>query len=316
VEGDDMDVIISGRLLVDIIRNIPGSEVLLEETKTSVIITSGRSTFSLVKLPAETYPALPVVPDRFGSVPGQVFADATRSVCFAASSDASTPVLTTVMMEVNPVAGTLTFAATDKFCLAKTTVPYTVAESVDNESRVFLIPAKVLEAYGKNLAKESVIGLHADEGNDGIFGVSGGGENSTTRVYAGEYPKYAPLLEGKFTTEIMIDVTEVIESVKRVSLMAEGGQGIRLIFSEAALEVATTTRGGGDNHPSAREVLDVDFTGEELELVFNPSYLIAGLSHFDTAKVKMEMTAPGRPVKFTSGVADDPFVFLAMPLRV
>ena len=182
VEGDDMDVIVSGRLLVDIIRNVPGMEVIIEEKKSSIIVTSGRSTFSLVKMPMDTYPALPTVPEQFGTVAGQVFADATRSVCFAASNDPSTPVLTTVMVEADPEAGLLTFAATDKFCLAKTTIPYTPEEGDRTEPMVFLIPAKVLDAYGKNLAKESVVGLHADEGNEGIFGVSGGGENSTTRV--------------------------------------------------------------------------------------------------------------------------------------
>jgi DNA polymerase-3 subunit beta len=312
---EELDVIVSGRLLVDIVKTLSGQDVILEEKKTTLQVTCGRSTFSLVKMPPETYPALPTVPPKFGSVDGQVFADATHKVCFAASSDTTTPVLTTVMVEANPEKALLTFAATDKFCLATTAIPYEPAEDAGSEPTVFLVPARVLEAYGKNLARESTVGLHANADSEGIFGVSGGDENSTTRVYAGEYPKYAPLINGTFTLEVAVDPSAVLEAVKRVSLMAESGQGIRLAFSEGALEVATLSQGGGSS-PAASEVIDVDYTDEEIELVFNPQYLTSGLAHFDAGSVRMQMTAAGRPVKFTSGAADDPFVFLAMPLRV
>lgn len=315
VEGEDMDVIVSGRLIADIVKTLPGETIVLEEKKSTLLVTCGRSTFSLVKMPPENYPSLPTVPPRFGSIDGQVFADATRRVCFAASTDTTTPVLTTVMMEANPATGLLTFAATDKFCLASTSIPYTPAEEAGSDAMVFLVPARVLEAYGKNLARESTVGLHANADSDGIFGVSGGTENSTTRVFAGEYPKYAPLINGTFTLEVAVDPGEVLEAVKRVSLMAESGQGIRLSFTEGALEVATLSRGEGSS-PAASEVIDVDYADEEIELVFNPQYLSSGLSHFDTSSVRMQMTAAGKPVKFTSGVTGDPFVFLAMPLRV
>lgn len=310
-QGEDLDVIVSGRLLVDIARTLSGNTVTFEDKKAHLVMECGRATFSLMKMPRENYPSLPVVPARFGTIAGSALAEAARRVCFAASNDNATPVLTTVLLRVSPEDRTLTLAATDKFCLATTQVGYEPDTDVPGDVREFLIPGKVLDAYGKNLAKQASVGLHADAESEGIFGVSGGGENSTTRVYAGDYPKYAPLIDGKFTLEVSIDPSELVEVVKRVAIMTEGSQGVRLSLTEGALEVST-----GGATPSASEILDVDYTDEEISLVFNPSYLVSGLAHFDAGAVRMQMTAPGRPVKFTTGQEGDPFVFLAMPLRV
>lgn len=316
-EGNDLDVIVSGRLLVDIVRNLPGDRIAISEKGPILVIESGRSSFSLMKLPPDTYPTLPTVPPLFGRVSGQEFAEATARVCFAASTDTTTPVLTTVMVEASAEKRELKFAATDKFCLATTSIPYEPEEGLEESGvRTFLVPAKVLDAYGKNLAKESTVGLHAEAEGQSIFGVSGAKENSTTRVFGGEYPKYEQLVNGTFTIEAEIHPSDLVEAVKRVSLLAEPGQGVRLSFSEGALEVSTLSRGGPSASASASETLELDYAGEEIELVFNPSYLTTGLGHFDTRTVRMQMTAPGRPVKFTTGQEDDPFIFLAMPLRV
>ncbi len=90
VEADVIDpgtALVSGRLLADIARSLPGQPVQIESEGTRLAITCGRSSFTLPTLPVEDYPQLPAMPTATGTVPGQLFASAVAQVAIAAGRD-------------------------------------------------------------------------------------------------------------------------------------------------------------------------------------------------------------------------------------
>ena len=58
--------LVSGRLLADIARSLPGAPVTLTSEGTRIVITCGRSSFTLPTLPVEDYPQLPAMPSSSG----------------------------------------------------------------------------------------------------------------------------------------------------------------------------------------------------------------------------------------------------------
>ena len=109
-------VLVSGRLLADIARSLPAQPVTIENEGTRVLLTCGRSSFTLPTLPVEDYPQLPAMPDSSGTITGQSFAAAVAQVAIAAGRDDTLPTLTGIRMEFE--GANITLAATDRYRLA------------------------------------------------------------------------------------------------------------------------------------------------------------------------------------------------------
>ncbi|MGH3438671.1 MAG: DNA polymerase III subunit beta, partial [Sciscionella sp.] len=104
--------------------------------------------------------------------------------------------------------------------------------------------------------------------------------------------------------------------VKRVSLMAERGNQVRLEFSEAGLRLTA----GGEDEGSAEEELPVEFSGEPVTVAFNPGYLTDGLAAVRTERAHLSFTTPNRPalIKPVDGDGEvvPGYLYLLMPVRL
>ena len=89
-------MLVLGRLLADISRNLPGRPVDVSTEGTKVQVTCGSSRFALLQMPADEYPTLPTAPEGSGSIDGSVFTQAVAQVSIAADRGDSLPILTGV----------------------------------------------------------------------------------------------------------------------------------------------------------------------------------------------------------------------------
>src|SRR5919109_1171526 len=118
VEGEGA-VVVPGRLLVDLVRLLPESDVTVEyRTEENVVhITSGSSTSTLHTYAAEDFPRLPDL-DVVGTftVDRESLLDTVSRVARSASRDESRPVLTGILVRFE--GGKLVMAATDSYRLS------------------------------------------------------------------------------------------------------------------------------------------------------------------------------------------------------
>jgi DNA polymerase-3 subunit beta len=115
----------------------------------------------------------------------------------------------------------------------------------------------------------------------------------------------------------MIDTTSLIDSVKRVSLVAGRNTPVRLGFTEGLV----TLEAGNGEEAQASESLESAMVGDDISIGFNPSYLLDGLSAISGSHVHISMTQPARPAAFAGldgleGEPDPAFRYLLMPLRM
>ena len=94
-------MLVSGRLLAEIVRSLPAKPVDLTTDGTRTTLKCGSATFTLMLLPAEEYPTLPDMPDTTGTVGADAFASAIHQVAIAAGRDDTLPALTGIRMEIN-----------------------------------------------------------------------------------------------------------------------------------------------------------------------------------------------------------------------
>ena len=109
-------VLVLGRLLADISRNLPNKPVDVEVQGSKVQVVCGSSRFSLLQMPSDDYPTLPTSPEPSGSIDGHLFTQAVSQVSVAADRGDTLPILTGVRVEIE--GDKMTLLATDRYRLA------------------------------------------------------------------------------------------------------------------------------------------------------------------------------------------------------
>jgi len=313
--GEPGVALVSGRLLADISRSLPARPVDITTDGSKVVVTCGSSRFTLLTLPVEDYPTLPAMPGASGSLRGDAFAAAVAQVSIAAGRDDTLPVLTGVRLEIE--AEKITMAATDRYRLAVRDLAWTPEQA--GLSAIALVPARTLSDTAKALASADKVTLALASGGtgEGLVGFEGGGRRTTSRLLDGEFPKYRSLLPAESASVATVETAGLVESVRRVALVAERNTPIRLSFSggEVTLEAGT-----GDE-AQASESLDAGLTGDDISIAFNPAYLIDGLNALDAPFAELRFTASARPAVLAGkdavdSTAGDDYRYLLMPVRL
>src|SRR4029077_14515994 len=129
-----------------------------------------------------------------------------------------------------------------------------------------IIPARALQelasiAAGSDELQLGMLENHVVFGSDGTW--------LTTRRIDGQFPNYRQLLPEQFEHELLLARDEVLDVVRRVSLMAQRNSPLRLRFAEGELTVSAITQDVGD----ARESLPTPYNADPLEIGFDEEYL-------------------------------------------
>jgi DNA polymerase-3 subunit beta len=298
--------LVPGRLLAEITRSLSGASAEFEDDVDSVRLTCGSAEFTLVKLPAEEYPSLPELPPSAGTVEGVHLAAAVSQVVPSASKDDTLPMLTGVYAQIE--GETITLAATDRYRLAVRDLQWSPARPEMRATA--LIPARALAEAARTMTAGGRVAVAlrdagpggpgqgtADAGEqaagqqgratDGMIGFEGGGRRLTTRLLGGEFIKYSSRFPAEFGSRADMPPAPLIEAVRRVSLVAERGSPVRLVFGDGEVVIEA----GSQGQARAVERVPAAFAGDERVIAFNPLYLLDGL----TAAATPWQDATGKP---------------------
>jgi DNA polymerase III subunit beta len=304
---DEGAIVVPGRLLVDIVRLLPAGEVTLEHRAEEglALLTAGSASYRLYTYGAEDFPRLPEIDeDSAFTVERDAFLDTISRVSRSASRDESRPVLTGVLVRFE--GDKVVMAATDSYRLSVKETALTESPGQDLEA---IVPARALSelariAQGADSAT-LVIGVQENQvvfGADGVW--------LTARRIDGQFPNYKQLLPESFEAEIRLPREELLDVVRRTSLMALRKSPLRLRFEEGELTVSAQTPDVGE----ARESLPISYSGDVLEIGFNAEFLRDGLESITDEQVRFKLISPLRP-GLIHGESDD-FLYLIMPIRL
>jgi len=301
VAGDG-EAVVPGRLLLDIVRSLPDAEVSIEHLlgEAVVTVTCGAASYRIHTYSAEDFPRLPAIDtSRLQAVDRDALVETIARVGRSASRDESRPVLTGILVRFEP--GKIVMAATDSYRLA---VKETPSESALPELEA-IIPARALQELGRLDGDELQLGVFE---NHVVFG--GGGTWLTTRRIDGQFPNYRQLLPEQFEHELRLPREELLDVVRRVSVMAQRNSPLRLKFADGELTVSAQTQDVGE----ARESLPAPFAADPLEIGFNAEFLRDGLDSIDSGTVTLKLISPLRPAVLEGETTD--YTYLIMPIRL
>jgi DNA polymerase III subunit beta len=300
--------LLPGRLLVDVVRSLPSGETVAVELRPEqrdVEITAGTARFHLRILPTEDFPRLPQLEGETITMPAGAFAETVERVARAASRDEVRPILTGILVSAEEK--TLTMVATDSYRLS---VKHTELEEPVSQAIEANVPARALRELARIVASEEAEQVEiALPGNQVLF--RAGGVVLSSRLIEGQFPSYRQLIPESFDHEVRLPREEFLDATRRVSQLAQRNAPLRLAFAEQELTIAAETPEVGD----ASEAMPAPYSGEALEIAFNPEFLIAGIESVETDEIVVRITSPLRPGLLEPLDSDD-FRYLVMPIRL
>lgn len=300
---EDGVVVVPSKLIVDVIKSLEPGAVTLESSGDSVRISGGRSHFSLRLIPAEEFPHLSETSADSVTLDVAAFAEGLSQVVPAASTDDSRPILTGVLLAAE--GNGLRLVATDSYRLAVRDLPGTAVLDADQS---VLIPSRALEEVRRLLSGASTLTVQFGEGS-ASFEIDD--VRLTTRLIDGDFPAYRGLIPQSQPNRLTVDRAALIESVRRVKLMAREPASVRLTLTESGVTLAAVTQDVGE----ASEDLEGTFEGSELTVAFNPEFLLNGLEVTPGEEVSLYTTDELKPALLRPTDSDD-VLYLLMPVRV
>ena len=307
-------VLVPGRLLAEIARSLPTKPISFTLDGTRVLVKAGSAKFTLPTLPINEYPNLPELPQTAGSIPSDVFTTAVQQVAIAAGRDDSLPTLTGVQIEINK--NTITLAATDRYRLAVKEINWlpkdqNLEASTLLRARPLVDAAKLLVGSG-----EIVFALSPSTTNEKLVGFISEEKSMISRTLDGTFPPFRHLLPTDSTAEATIEVAPFLDSVRRVALVTDKTVPLRLIFANNTLQLEAGT--GED--AQATEELNINYSGENINIAFNPTFLTDGLQAINSPFVHISFTGDKKPAVLTGktepgGAVNTSYKYLLMPMR-
>jgi DNA polymerase-3 subunit beta len=301
------EITVPGRVIAEIVSNLPSETINLEVDKEQLKIRSQNFESSLSGMNASDFPPVPSVLPKEGviALPKDSFLEALSQVIFATSIDETRPILTGVLFNFQK--DLLTLVATDGFRLSQRKVN---AKIKGKEERLIL-PKSVLGELSR-FSEEETLSLYVNKKENQILF----GDNGTvlsSRVLEGEFPDYQKIIPKASGTKVLIDKEELLRGVKLSSVFArESANIVKVGLGKDYLDISAESSSSG----SQKTRVDAKVTGDaKLEIAFNYRFLEEFLHAVRGEEVSIELSNPASPGIFRD-TAEVSFLHLIMPVRI
>jgi len=308
--GVDGEVTVPARKLVDICKSLPeGSTIECSLEAGKATVKAGRSRFTLSTLPAADFPA---VEGGAGSVALSLDQSLVKqlidSTAFAMAQQDVRYYLNGLFLEI--MGGRLRVVATDGHRLALATGPALV-EAADTG---VIIPRKgVLELsrlLDGSVPLELAIGTNHIRATNEQF-------TFTSKLVDGKFPDYERVIPKNADKSVIGERGELKQAFTRTAILSnEKYRGVRLKLSDNNLDITANN----PEQEQAEEVVGVQYTGAELEIGFNVSYLLDVLSVLEQPQVRLSLSDEASSALLENAEApsegEPERLYVVMPMRL
>ena len=309
LDGDteDFSTTVGARKLIDILRTIPADQtVSLESSQNKVILKGGKSKFTLQTLAAEDFP-LVQESANFGpafSVPQKALKDLLNQVAFAMAVHVIRYYLNGILFVAE--GSQLSIVATDGHRLAF------VSATLDMEvpKQEVILPRKTVIELQRLLSDADGAIEMQFASNQAKFLFSG--MEFVTKLVEGKFPDYNRVIPRNHKNHITMGRAAFLASLQRTAILtSDKFKGVRLNIDPGVLQILSNNA----EQEEAVDEIDIDYTGDCIEIGFNVTYLIDVLSNMDQDMVTLELSDGNSSALFT--IPDNPtFKYVVMPMRI
>ena len=302
---EEGDTVVPAKLFLDIVKNLPDMAVSISTSESTATIFCNNTTYSLKTLNPLDFPLFPEVEaEQEVSFPFNTFATMVKSTAKTVSRDESHPILTGIL--ISQSGNTLKMVATDSYRLAVAEVTLEALPAREFEA---VISGSFLQDITSLSASDEPITLALSENQIVITY-----DNATfiNRRIEGVFPNYKQLLSNAYTTKVNLSRSALIDAIRRVSLLSNKVSPVQLsVDADAGI---LTLISNSQDVGNAQESLVCTIEGESVDIAFNYSFMLDGLSSIQSEDITFNFLGAMKP-----GVIEvddkEKFTYLIMPVR-
>lgn len=290
--------------IVNIVRELPASEVeVTVDSKNIATIVSGSATFKVNGLSEAEFPPFP---DFNGAKEFKIqqndLRDGLKKTSYAISSDETRYVLNGIYTSFRD--GKMTLVATDgrRLAMAESDLEFPASHETD-----VIIPTKAVQELQRLLGTDGELSLRL---SDNQVSISVGDTLLVSKLIEGNYPNYRQVIPSDANERVELPREALLDTVRRVSLLAsDKSSSVKLLFADNKVEISANSPDVGE----AREEMLVKYEAKQIQVAFNPEFMMAPLRNLETETVYLDLIDEMSP-----GVIriDGSFLYVLMPMRV
>jgi DNA polymerase-3 subunit beta len=303
--GEDGDVTVSARKLLDICRSLPdGAIVDFSSSDGKAMIKSGRSKFTLATLPANEFPSVDEGEKTVEfMVPGSSLKGLIEATSFAMAQQDVRYYLNGMLWELNT--NKLRSVATDghRMALCDGVCDVSVVEPIKA-----ILPRKGIIELSRLLGEADV---KVAMGSNHIR-VTSADYCFTSKLVDGAYPDYDRVLPKGGDKTVIANRAELKQAFGRAAILSnEKYRGVRIMLSEGAIKMVANN----PEQEEAEEEVSVNYSGDNLEIGFNVSYLLDVLNVISGDQIRITLSNSNSSA-LVEDAEDGSAVYVVMPMRL
>ncbi len=304
--AEEGSIVVSAKLFNDIIRKLPNDDVEVTEENNTVTIRCLSSEFTIVGQPAEEFPSIGTVnSDERIKFDKAAIKEMIKKTSFSASIEESKGIIVGILIEMED--DYLSMVALDGFRMA-----VTKEKKANNDSKKIVISAKIMneiyKIFTETVEDEDVEMILDDK--KAVFLMED--TKIVSRIMEGEFIKYKGIIPKEYSSKLIIDRLELLDSIERASLLAREGRNnlVKLSLEEDGLVITSSSEEG-----NVIEKVNAHKEGNDLLIGFNAKYIIDALKVIDDEEIVMEFGSNVNPC-LIKPIEGDQFLYLILPVRI
>ena len=305
----DGAVTVGARKLQDILRSLPDTaEVSLNLEDKRLQLKAGKSRFSLQTLPAEDFPRMALAEGESKSftVTQKQFRQLLGQTQFSMAAQDVRYYLNGLLLLVD--GNELRAVATDGHRLAYASMA--LDGEVSESRQELILPRKTVLELSRLLADSDeplLIELAANQ-----IRFKFGQISLVSKLIDGKFPDYERVIPATLKNVVTLNRATLLQSMVRAAILTnEKFRGVRLVLTPGSMKIMAANA----EQEEAQEEIEVDYSGDSIDVGFNVGYLLDVLNNssveavewgFNDANSSALLTIPG----------NDRFKYVVMPMRI
>lgn len=311
---------VPSKLFFDYVNLLPNDRVDIDLLDGSLSVSCAKSKTKINGIPAAEFPLVPPVTGSVNySVSVSELQKSLGQVLFATATNESRPELSGVLLSFHDESegeGKLVLAATDSYRLAESVM---TISGGSKEKKKIIIPQRTLSELVRIFSvfkddAEAPPNVEIDLSDNQIVFKYGSVE-LTSRIIEGNYPDYRQIIPSSTKTELIVNRSELSQSVKTASLFSKTGLfDVELILdsSSSQLTLSATDSTRGEN----QIVIDGAITGEQNRITLNYRYLLDGINAISSTNILIKVIDDANPcILNPEDMPDESYQYIIMPIR-
>jgi len=309
----DGSVAIPAKILIDTLKNLPEQPVTfsIDDENYNIEINSDNGRYKLAGENATDFPKVPQATDGYSiDLSSELLSNAISNTIFSTSTDELRPAMTGIFLKLST--SSCTFVSTDGHRLVKYVRSDISGDEIDHE---MILPRKSLNLLKSTLPSDKSSDVKLEFNASNAF-FSFDNVKMVCRLIDERYPDYENVIPLDNSNNIVIDKSEVLSSLKRISIYANKTTNqVRFKISGGEILISAEDL---DFSNEANERISCEHDGADIEIGFNAKFLIEILSNLNSTRVTFKLSKPNKAGLIIPDEMDDheDITMLVMPVML